>query len=120
MRPVKRTWLRRISLWLSLAIVLTCALGSFGSPARATSGSAFNAFTSDVSLGPQRASAPEKDRQEQTPASGGTGQAKALPAATLIPAAALPAAIPSASDPALPRPVFSIAGALGARGPPLP
>jgi hypothetical protein len=105
-------------MWLSLAVVLTCALGSFGSPARATSGSAFNAFTSDVSLGPSRASEPEKERREQRPAAGSAGQAKMVPAAARLPA---PPPIIAAryfvltSDPPAP----ATAGALGARAPPL-
>ena len=52
-------------LRLSLAVVLACAIGSFGSPARASHGSAFNAFTSDVSLGPARPVPPEKIKRVQ-------------------------------------------------------
>jgi hypothetical protein len=114
-----RIWLSKASRWLALMVVLTCALGSFGSPARATSGSAFNAFTSDVSLGPQRAAAPEKDRQEQTPAAGGTGQIVSLPAKTAGLAPPAPTAIPTSPETSLPLPAASIAGGLGARAPPL-
>ena len=60
-----------LSLWLSLAIVLAPALDPVGSPLREVSGSAFNAFTSDVSLGPARAAPPERDRKDQAlPAAG--------------------------------------------------
>lgn len=55
---------------LSLALVLACAIGSFGSPARASHGSAFNAFTSDVSLGPARPVPPEKIKRIQRASSG--------------------------------------------------
>jgi hypothetical protein len=113
-----RHWVRTFSLWLSLAVVLTCAIGSFGSPVSASTGSAFNAFTSDVTLGPSRASEPEKASKEQTPASGGTGQAGAiLRASTALPAPPKPAApVPSRLVPA-PTPVVTT-GPLGARAPP--
>lgn len=112
-----RHWLKGFALWLALAVVLTCALGSFGSPVQASTGSAFNAFTSDVTLGPSRASEPEKERKEQTPGAGGAGQAKILRAASLVVA-------PPPAGPALyfdlpyDRPTPVTTGALGARGPP--
>jgi hypothetical protein len=114
-----RDRVRTLFLWLSLAIVLTCAIGSFGSPVRASSGSAFNAFTSDVAIGPSRAGAPEKARRELTAPSGGDGQAKAILAA--LPAFALPARAPVRDNPApsLKRPDIVTAGAVGARAPPL-
>lgn len=114
-----RNRIRTLFAWLSLAIVLTCALGSFGSPARATSGSAFNAFTSDVAIGPSRAGAPEKARRELTPAPGGAGQAKAILAA--LPALAPPVRTPVRDHPAPPlnRSDIVTAGAVGARAPPL-
>ena len=118
MIAASRYWLRGFALWLSLAVVLTCALGSFGSPVQASSGSAFNAFTSDVTLGPSRASEPEKDRKAQTPGAGSAGQAKLLRAVNLL-------LVPPPVGPMLhfeltydhPAPV--ITGPLGARAPPL-
>ena len=41
-------------LWLAIATVLVNALVPTGSPLGRNSGSAFNPFTSDVSLGPKR------------------------------------------------------------------
>ena len=109
---------RTFALWLSLAVVLTCSLGSFGSPAEASSGSAFNAFTSDVSLGPVRAGEPEKQRREQTPP-GGAGQAKALPA-TVVAFVPPPPATPKVYTGYSVRAPAAIAvGTLGARAPPL-
>src|SRR3954468_10373649 len=52
MRLAPRHWANMLFLWLSLATVLVPAIGSSGSPLRLTEGSAFSAFTSDVSLGP--------------------------------------------------------------------
>ena len=117
MIAASRQWLRSFALWLSLAVVLTCALGSFGSPVQASSGSAFNAFTSDVSLGPSRASEPEKERKEQTPGAGGAGQAKALRPADLrlVPPPAVPARY---FDLPVDRLAPVTTGALGARAPP--
>jgi hypothetical protein len=113
-----RHFARTVFLWLSLAIVLTCAVGSFGSPLRATSGSAFNAFTSDVSLGPSRAAEPDKERREQLPAPGGAGQAKAATAFALVVTAAAPRAASLHFD-TIPAPaVLTTAGAVGARAPP--
>jgi len=112
-----RHWVRSFSRWLSLAVVLTCALGSFGSPVQASSGSAFNAFTSDVTLGPSRASAPEKDRKAQTPGASGAGQATIARVSNLR-------RVPPPADPApyfeLPfdRPAPVATGPLGARAPP--
>ena len=115
---VSRDRVRTCFLWLSLAIVLTCAIGSFGSPVRASNGSAFNAFTSDVAIGPGRAGAPEKARRELTPAPGGDGQVKAILAA--LPAFALPVRAPLSGHKDPPRTDSGIitAGAVGARAPP--
>lgn len=117
MIAASRHWVRGFASWLSLAVVLTCALGSFGSPLQASSGSAFNAFTSDVTLGPSRASEPEKERKEQTPGASGAGQAKLLHAANLlvVPPPSGPAAYYDLSFDRL-TPVTT--GALGARAPP--
>ena len=118
MIAASRHWLRSFALWLSLAVVLTCALGSFGSPVQASSGSAFNAFTSDVTLGPTRASEPAKERKEQTPGTGGAGQAKFVHAAAwlLAPPPPGPALY---FDPPFDQPAPAPRGALGARAPPL-
>jgi hypothetical protein len=112
-----RHWLRSFALWLSLAVVLTCALGSFGSPVQASSGSAFNAFTSDVTLGPTRASEPEKQRKAQTPGAGNAGQAKFVQAAhaLVVPPPAGPAKHFNLPDD---RHAPVKTGALGARAPP--
>lgn len=118
MSAAPRLWVRNFSLWLSLAVVLTCAVGSFGSAVQASTGSAFNAFTSDVSLGPSRASDPEKERREQAQPAGSAGQAKALSLMVALetpprPAALQPHAIASSTPPAA-----VMAGAVGARAPP--
>lgn len=116
MIAASRYWLRSFALWLSLAVVLTCALGSFGSPAQASSGSAFNAFTSDVTLGPSRATEPEKERKAQTPGAGSAGQAKFVHAAILL--TAPPADSTRYAELPFDRPVSVRTGALGARAPP--
>ena len=119
MTLASRNWFRTGFLWLALAVVLTCALGSFGSPVRASSGSAFNAFTSDVSLGPSRASEPEKQRREQAPPSGGAGQAKAAPVAVPNGAPLSSGTIRPFFEPAPAPPSLKTTGAIGARAPPL-
>ena len=102
----RRHWIRSFALWLSLVVVLTCALGSFGSAVQASSGSAFNAFTSDVSLGPSRASEPEK--------------AKALPLLVALLAPPQPAPLLHHSVDSLTPPIPVTVGAVGARAPPQP
>jgi hypothetical protein len=111
---------RSFALWLSLAVVLTCALGSFGSAVQASTGSAFNAFTIDVSLGPSRASEPEKERREQAPPAGAAGQDKALPAMLSLLAPPQPAPVRPRPQAPLAPPVAVMAGAVGARAPPHP
>jgi hypothetical protein len=64
-------------LWLSLAVVLAPALDPVGSPLREASGSAFNAFTSEVSLGPSRAAPPERERKFQAMPAGGSDRTAA-------------------------------------------
>ena len=119
MIAASRDWLRSFALWLSLAVVLTCAIGSFGSPVRASSGSAFNAFTSDVAIGPGRAADPEKNRKEQTPAPGGAGQAKAVVAVAAALAPPPQAVAKSHAEPASAPAFLVTVGPLGARAPPL-
>ena len=112
-----RHCLRGFALRLSLAVVLTCALGSFGSPVQASTGSAFNAFTSDVTLGPSRATEPEKNRKAQAPAGGSAGQATLVRAATIL-AAPPPSATILYFDLPGDRLAPVATGTLGARGPP--
>jgi hypothetical protein len=108
---------RILFLWLSLVTMLTCALGSFGSPVRASSGSAFNAFTSDVTLGPSRAAAPTKENRQATP-TGGAGQASPASSLSLILAPAHSRGQPVQAGPfPLPAAVFT-AGPLIGRGSP--
>jgi hypothetical protein len=120
LRLIPRNWGRRVFLWLSLTVVLTCALGSFGSAVQASSGSAFNAFTSDVSLGPERASVPEKARKEQAPPAGAAGQAKALRILVSLLAPPRPALVGLRFEAPPAPPVPVMAGAVGARAPPRP
>ena len=111
-----RQWVRSFALWLSLAVVLTCSLGSFGSPVQASSGSAFNAFTSDVTLGPARAAEPEKERREQSPTPNGAGQTVS---AIIVAVPARPQATAQVQADSLPAPPAAITvGAVGARAPP--
>lgn len=110
---------RSFCLALALAVVLTCALGSFGSPVRASTGSAFNAFTSDVSLGPTRAGEPEKQRKVQAVAPGGAGHAGATLPLQIGLSPRLRVAAAAHFLPSFAPPASIVAGALGARGPPL-
>lgn len=50
MREAAGRTLNRLFLWLSLAVILTHALIPLGSPAIRAQGSAFSAYTGDVSL----------------------------------------------------------------------
>lgn len=113
-----RHWIRTCFLWLSLAVVLTCALGSFGSPLRATSGSAFNAFTSDVALGPNRATAPDKERKQAITAPGSAGGAL-VPAGLAAPLARPHPRLPVLFRPLVQEPQAAARGPVGARAPPL-
>lgn len=88
-----RNWAYAIFLWLSLATVLAPALDPVGSPLWPTEGSAFNAFTSDVSLGPSRADGPQKPRAFRT--APGDGDDPTLASAIAV--------LPSFPPPAAPR-----------------
>jgi len=120
--------LRRLAFaflsWLALAVVLAPALDPVGSPLVQTSGSAFNVFTSDVSLGPSRAAAPERDRKLQTLPTGGPDDGgRTIPAAMLPSPPAVPA-VPGRSRPAwtlaaTPAPGDAAAAPFNARAPPL-
>ena len=84
--PAHRSGYRLRWVWLALAIVLAHALTPLPPSLQARSGSAFSAFTSDVTLGPVRGQDPAKarsganDRDRQLHLSGG-GDLAALPAA---------------------------------------
>jgi hypothetical protein len=72
---VPRRLTRLLFLWLALATVIASALDPVvGSPLAESHGSAFNAFTSDVSLGPSRATAPERERKYLGRPAAGSGQ----------------------------------------------
>lgn len=115
---------RALALWLLLFSIFTHALVPIGSPLQRANGSAFSAFTSEVSLSPDRKAQARQQRQLQD--AGGEGSdggdpsgddlARAAPAA-LAPQlaqqsrfAAAPAAEPAAEGGA---------AAFDARGPPL-
>jgi hypothetical protein len=124
MSVARRNWAYAVFLWLSLATVLVPALGSSGSPLQPGEGSAFSAFTSDVSLGPSRAASLEQQESVQpTPGDGADGSAfhaghdRAL--STSGPALALPASGRGfASLPPPRRSRIAAAGPIGARAPP--
>lgn len=121
MRLAPRNWANALFLWLSLAIVLVPALASSGSPLRVTEGSAFSAFTSDVSLGPSRAAPIEEDGSAQTaPGDGGSASHARAALAASLPGRALASSAPGRAfaDPPSPRPPRFAAGAIGARAPP--
>ena len=67
---VPRRWAYTFFVWLTLATIFSNALAPSGSPLRPSSGSAFNPFTSDVSLGPNRGVKPVKERQPQVTSEG--------------------------------------------------
>ena len=105
-------------LWLSLAIVLGPALDPVGSPLREVSGSAFNAFTSEVSLGPSRAALPERDRKYQAMPAGGS-QRVAASAGAILPLVRISIALRRLALDA-PFPLVSGVGPGRLSGPPLP
>lgn len=119
-----RNWANALFLWLSLATVLVPAIGSSGSPLRLTQGSAFSAFTSDVSLGPSRAAPIEAGGDGQTSPGDRdgasafvtkSGQALAGPDG----AQSLPAPRPDFIEPPPRHPATFAAGAIGPRAPPI-
>jgi hypothetical protein len=97
---VSRRWAYTAFLWLTLATIFSNALAPSGSPLRPGSGSAFNPFTTDVSLGPKRGTKPVKDRQQHVTSEGDDRPAVA-PANVVLTLAAfpLPTRIPSAGQP---------------------
>ena len=120
-----RRWAFSIVQWLALAIVLAPALDPVGSPLVQTSGSAFNVFTSDVSLGPSRASAPERDRKVQTPPTGGSDDGAPSLFAALLPSSTAPRpvlaapAVPARTPATTRAPRGAAARPFQARAPPL-
>ena len=95
-----RRWAYTAFVWLTLATIFSNALAPSGSPLRPSSGSAFNPFTTDVSLGPNRGLKPVKDRQEQVTSEGDDGPAAGPAGAALALAAfPLPTRSPSAGQP---------------------
>lgn len=111
-----------VFLWLALATVLAPALMPFGSPLTVRSGSAFSAFTSDVSLGPKRAAEPERDKKYQS-ASGPDGL-EAYAGAALLSSPRLLQTPPPAAGAAFPAlrdrgPTRFVARDFQARAPPL-
>jgi hypothetical protein len=124
MSVARRNWASAVFLWLSLATVLVPALGSSGSPLQLGEGSAFSAFTSDVSLGPSRGASIEQQESIQT-APGDTADGSAFHAghgfalSTSGSARALPASGRGfAGLPAPRRGRIAAAGPIGARAPP--
>ncbi len=118
-----RNWAHVVFLWLSLATVLAPALIPFGSPLIVRSGSAFSAFTSDVSLGPKRAAEPERDRKYQKAGGGPDGLHAYAGAALLTPSRLWqpPRLAAGAPFPAVPDrgPARLVARGFQARAPPL-
>jgi hypothetical protein len=71
-------------LWLAVATVLINALAPTGSPLTRSAGSAFNPFTSDVSLGPKRGAVVKKATSfASLSAEGGRGDDGSAVAATV-------------------------------------
>jgi hypothetical protein len=83
-----RKWGYVVFLWLSLGTAAVHAIVPLGSPLVPRSGSAFSAFTSDLSLGPQRGAQTEKagrhSGQPNDGADGTQGIFASLPAATRV------------------------------------
>ena len=94
-----RRWAYTAFVWLTLATIFSNALAPSGSPLRPSSGSAFNPFTTDVSLGPNRGIKPVKDRQQQVTSKGDDGPATLPEDPEPAPAAfSLPTRLASASQ----------------------
>jgi len=123
MRLAPRNWANAFFLWLSLATVLVPAIGSSGSPLRPTEGSAFSAFTSDVSLGPSKAASIEEDGAQPSAPAGGGGEAVLNERATPgFPNAGRAQSVSAMrrgfAEPPPEPPARFAAGAIGARAPP--
>lgn len=99
MGGIGRLSLNRLFLWLSLATILTHALLPLGSPLVRGSGSAFSAYTSEVSLGSR--SAPAKAKRQ----SGALAEPNESPDSGVVSADDLDGAPPAIAPPpdAVPR-----------------
>jgi hypothetical protein len=113
-----------LALWLLLLSVLTHAvLPAPGSPLNRTQGSAFSAWTAEVSLAPKRKSLPGEEIG--TAVRGGHGPDDPALAEPAVALAAIPAAAPfyAPRSPAAPAPAARTAGAgsapFAARAPPV-
>lgn len=95
-----RRWGYFVFLWLSLGTAAVHAIVPLGSPLVARSGSAFSAFTSDLSLGPQRAAQPEKGARHHSLPDPGTDGGQGIFASQAAAAAALQLSADSAAPPA--------------------
>jgi len=116
-------WTFAAFLYLSLATIFAHALVPSGSPLNRASGSAFDAFTWDVSLGPRRAAPPEKDKKGHNPWSDGSGGAGGELIAPLRQSSAPPPILRRSEPPAVSaapafHPARLIAPTLQARAPP--
>ena len=110
--------------WLLLAIILAHALNPTASPLTKSSGSAFNPFTAEVALGPERGPPPKKQAIVlRTGASDDAVAHSGLPPAILAaPATMFPAGVrPGPAFLSSPPPVARDAAAFAnrARAPPL-
>ena len=110
-------------VWLALATILAPALAPVGSALETSSGSAFNPFTSEVSLGPSRSAPVAKAKAVPFASAGKAGGSGRIDApATLAAAIAAPCAPDRVAANAIshtPVPAECLAsGAFRARAPP--
>lgn len=110
--------------WLLLVIILAHALNPTASPLTKSSGSAFNPFTAEVSLGPERESPPKKQTIVLRAGAGDDAGAPAGPLlatlaarAILVPSGARPGPISLSAPPRIARDAVALANR--ARAPPL-
>ena len=125
MSQAARPPVNRLFLWLSLAVILTHALIPLGSPLVRGPGSAFSAYTGDVSLGSRTAAKAKRQKTEQAkPPDVSTGVAIAIAdAGGVIPpaphGALAPTSAPAGSaPPRLELPAQAPHDAFRARAPP--
>lgn len=110
--------------WLLLVIILAHALNPTASPLTKSSGSAFNPFTAEVALGPEREAPPKKQAIVLRTGAGDDVEAQAGPPlallaapATLVPAGTRPGFAFLATPPRMARDAVALANR--ARAPPL-
>jgi hypothetical protein len=116
---------RGMTLWLLLLSIFAHALVPIGSPLQRTAGSAFSAFTADVSTVPTRRPLREETGARQSAGNSGesgadSGSADAgplPPSAPAVSARAVGAALPAAAAPPVPLPGGG-AASFQARAPP--